>query len=94
MRTKQSQNLPNTKVQVKKLLRERKSILVQKIPRPLYKLPKSIRKFFTAHGWYDGKVSTQESDGSEPITYRIDYDDNDVEDGITKRQLNAILKKG
>ena len=62
--------------------------------RPLYKPPESIRKFFTGHGWYDGKVSTEEFDGSEPITYRIDYDDNDFEDGITKHQLNAILKEG
>ena len=27
--------------------------------RPLYKPPESICKFFTGHGWYDGKVSTQ-----------------------------------
>ena len=62
--------------------------------RPTDKPPGSIRKFFTGHGWYDGKVSTKESDGSEPITYRIDYNDNDYEDGITKHQLNAILKEG
>ena len=62
--------------------------------RPTDKPPESIRKFFTGHGWYDGKVSTMESDGSEPITYRIDYDDNDYEDGLTKSKLNAIVKKG
>ena len=93
MRTKQSQNLPNTKVPVKKILRGRKSILVPK-SRPLYKPPERICKVFTGHGWYDGKVSTMESDGSEPITYRIDYDDNDYEDGLTKSKLNDIVKKG
>ena len=62
--------------------------------RPTDKPPESIRKFFTGHGWYDGKVSTMESDGSEPITYRIDYDDNDYEDGLTKSKLNDIVKKG
>ena len=60
----------------------------------MYKPPERILKFFTGYGWYDVKVSTQESDGFEPIAYRIDYDDNDYEDGVTKRQLNALLKKG